>query len=120
MSMTAVLQNISKTQDRIIVDGTITLVGNYATNGIVLDLSHLGVPSNSKPTVFYAWSTVSQGAGLVIENYVYVPGTSQANGMLQIGVAGAEMANAGAFATTTPTNQTGYVLHFQAEFPALI
>ena len=119
MSMTAVVTNISKTLDRIIVDGTITLAGSYTTNGVTLDLSHLGIPSNGKPTVFYAWSTVAQGAAIVIENYVYVPGTSQANGMLQIGVAGAEMA-ATAFATTSPTNQTSYVLHFQAEFPAFI
>lgn len=119
MSMTAVLQNISKNQDRIIVDGTITLAGNYTTNGVALDLSHLGVPSNSKPTVFSAWSTVNQGAAILLDTYNYVPGTSQANGMLQIGVANAEMA-AAAFAATTPCNAAGFVLHFQAEFPAFI
>ncbi len=120
MSMTAVVTNISKTQDRIIVDGTITLAGSYATNGVTLDLSKLGIPSNGKPTKVVLFSVVGQGAAMLLDVYAYIPGTDQTNGKVQIGVANAEMA-ATAFATTTPTNATGgYALHFQAEFPAFI
>ena len=115
MSMTAVKTNLDKTLNKIIVDGTITLAGSYATDGVTLDLSKLGVPANGKPSAFFGWSTVTQGAAVLQDFYTYVPGTGQADGKLQIAVANAEMA-AAAFATTTPTNAPGYVLHFQAEF----
>ncbi len=119
MSMTAVKTNLSKNQDRFIVDGTITLAGSYVPNGVTLDLSTLGVPSNSRPTKFTARSTVTQGSAMLLDTYSYVPGTTQANGKLQIGVGAAEM-TAAAFASTSPTNATGYVLNFQAEFEPFI
>lgn len=119
MSMTAKVVNIDHTKNKIIVDGTITLAGSYATDGVALDLSHLGIPANSRPLEVWLWSTVTQGAAMLLDVYTYVPGTDITNGFVQIGVAGAEMA-ATAFATTTPTNATGYVLHFCAEFLAFI
>ena len=117
--MKAVVTNLDHTKNKIIVDGTITLAGSYATNGDTLDLSGLGVPSNSLPLSVSAWSTVSQGSGALKDAYTFVPGTKQNNGLLQIVVNNAEMA-AGTYAGTTPTNATGYVLHFQAEFPAFV
>ena len=116
MSMTAVKTNLIQAMNKIIVDGTIILAGNYAQHGVTLDLSGLGVPSNALPGPVWIYSTQTQGAAPQTDVYVYQPGTTQANGVVQIVIAGAEMANAAAFATTAPTNGTGYVLHFQAEF----
>jgi hypothetical protein len=119
MSMTAVKTRVDKTQNSIIVDGTITLAGDYVTNGVTLDLSKLGIPSNQKPLRVQAWSTVNQGAAVLQDFYTYVPGTNQTDGVLQIAVANAEMA-AAAFAATSPCNAAGYVLNFRAEFPAFV
>lgn len=119
MSMKAVVTLVDKTLQKFLVDGTVTLTGNYVTDGDTLDLSGLGVPASSLPLSVELWSTVSQGSAMLLDVYAYVPGASNATGKVQIGVAGAEMANT-AYATTSPTNATGYVLHFRAEFVAFL
>jgi hypothetical protein len=107
---------------KIVVDGTITLSGNYGTSGgalphgDTLDLSQLGIPASSVPWKLVAWSTVSQGSAPLYDFYHFNPGTTQANGVLQIIVGGAEMSPGSAYASTSPTNASGYVLNFQAEF----
>lgn len=117
MSMTAVLTNTQKQHDSFKVEGTVTLSGNYVAAGDTLDLSKLGVPSNSLPRFVRAWSTVT--AAVIDDTYAYIPGTTQANGKLQIKTGGADM-GAAAYNATAPTNTAGYVLHFEAEFPAFV
>lgn len=115
MSMKANVLFIDTTKSLVIVYGTIDLAGNYATQGVTLDLSSLGVPASLPPLRLEAWSQVSQGAGALKDAYTYIPGTAQSDGKLQVVVNSAEMA-ATAFASTTPTNATGYKLYFRAEF----
>jgi hypothetical protein len=124
MAMKAVVTNIDKTLNKFTVDGTITLSGNYGTSGgalphgDTLDLTGLGVPASGLPISFWAFSTVNQGAAPQYDFYQFNPGTTQANGILQVIVGGAEMTPGAAYAGTAPTNAAGYVLHFQAEFLA--
>ncbi len=121
MGMRAVALNVDHTKNKIIVDGTITLTGNYGTSGgalphgDLLDLSHLGIESNRIGEV-HAYSTVTQGSAPQYDYYHYNPGTDPSNGVLQIIVGGAEMAPAAAYASTAPTNAAGYTLWFRAEF----
>ena len=115
MSMKVTVTRIDATQSLVVAYGDITLAGNYATNGVTLDLSSLGVPAAAKPLRVELWSEVSQGAAALKDAYAYIPGTEQSDGKVQIVVNNAEMA-AAAFATTSPTNATGFKLHFRAEF----
>lgn len=113
MSMTAVQTRVDHTDGLIIIIGTITLAGSYVTNGVTLDLSAIA-PSNTLVWL-EAWSTVKQGAAALVDWYSYVPGNGLTDGKLQIAVGASEMA-AAAFASTSPTNATGYVLNFWAAF----
>ena len=123
MAMRAVALNVDHTKNKIIVDGTVTLTGNYGTaggalpHGDTLDLSNLGIPSNRVGAV-YLWASKTQGAAPLFDFYVYNPGTNISNGVVQIIVGAAEMTPGAAYAATTPTNQAGMVLFFQAEFLA--
>jgi hypothetical protein len=121
MAMTAVLTNISHTKDRFIVDGTVTLSGNYGTSGGALPhgdtLSLSGLcQSNTVPTKVMLWSTVPIGDAPLDDTYHFLPGTTQLNGVVQIALAGTEYTPGTAYSGASPTNVTGYVLHFQAEF----
>ena len=51
-----------------------------------------------------------------ISGSTLVPLAVDSNGVLQIIVAGAEMAPGAAYAATAPTNAAGYALFFRAEF----
>jgi len=124
MAMTAVALNVDHTKNKLIVDGTITLAGNYGTaggllpHGDTLDLSHLGINSHRLGEV-HLYSTVTRGSAPQYDYYHYNPGTDISNGVVQVIVAGAEMAPGAAYAATAPTNAAGYVLWFRAEFQAM-
>ena len=121
MAMKAVLSRIDHTKNRLIAIGTVTLSGNYGTSGgalphgDTLDLSQLGVASN---TLLRAtcWSTVPQGSAPLADSYVFVPGTTPANGLVQVSLAGTEFTPGNAYSGASPTNVTGYVLNFEASF----
>ena len=115
MSMKAVVTAIDQTNRFVIAYGTITLAGNYATNGVTLDLSKLGIPASLPPVLVEIWSQVSQGAAALKDFYTYINGTGQSDGKVQVVVNNAEMA-ATAFASTSPSNATGYKLYFRASF----
>lgn len=122
MGMTAVLVNLDHTQNEFIATGTVTLSGNYGTSGgglphgDLLDLSGLGIPSQSVPYSVEAWSTATQGSAPIEDRYDYLPGTTQANGWLQCSTAGSEITPGATYASTAPFNATGFVLNFRAWF----
>ncbi len=126
--LTPRVTNIDATQNQFIVDGIITPTLNYGTagaplpNGDTLDFSQLGIPSNAIPTKVEAWSVVPRGNAPLGDKYYYLPGTTQANGVLQIvaglGAAEAEFVPGNPYAGAAPTNVVGYVLHFRAWFPS--
>ena len=98
--------------------GTIALTGNYggsATHGDTLDLSALGVPSQQAPIVLI-WEAPTAGSGVTtVYRFTYCPGTTQANGLLQIMGAAAEYTQASAYSSNFPNT-----LYFMAIFPKFI
>ena len=122
MALKAALLGIDHTKGRLIAFGTITPSGNYGTSGgalphgDTLDLSQLGVASNTVPIKVTCWSQVPVGAAPLQDVYTYLHGTTQANGVLQIAVAGAEFTPGNPYSGASPTNVTGYALYFYADF----
>jgi hypothetical protein len=82
MSAIATLTRLDVTQDSIIAIGTIAFAGSFASNGDVLDLSLLGVPSGQIPLVSFYETTPAPGPAKGAA-WVYVPGTTQANGLIE-------------------------------------
>ncbi len=80
---------------------TITTSGTYATHGVTLDLSQLGIPSEYPPTDYHIFETPSAGSDQSGSDYLFCPGTTQANGVLQIFKGGTQQTDATAFPTTT-------------------
>ena len=61
----------------------VTLTGSFASNGDTLDLSQLGVQSNSAPVCVEFIEITPAPGPLKGATWLYVPGTSQANGLLE-------------------------------------
>ena len=122
MAMTAVLSRVDHTRNRLIAIGTVTLSGKYGTSGgalphgDTLDLSQLGIPSNTVPIRVSLWSTVPQGSAPLNDSYTYAPGTTLANGVVQVALAGTEFTPGNPYSGASPSNVTGYVLNFEASF----
>ena len=118
MSATATLTKIDFTGNALIAYGTIALAGSFLSNGDVLDLSQLGVPSAQLPTWVELFETTPAPGPQKGAHWSYVPGTTQANGLIE------------AFnGTTQLTVTTGtyaslslgatFSLAFRANFPSL-
>ena len=78
---------IDDTKSHFRVEFSITLASNYGTSsshGDTLDLSKLGVPSRSIPNRVELYEAPAAGAVATGFTFVYCPGTTQANGRLQI------------------------------------
>lgn len=83
-------QNPDTTGREVIVDGTVALTGNYggaATHGDTLDLTQLGdlLKSSQLPTKVDIWEDPTAGTAPTFYQFVYCPGTTQANGVVSIG-----------------------------------
>jgi hypothetical protein len=125
MSATAALltslPGIDATKAYLVADFTVTLTGNYGTaasHGDTLDLSGLGVQSNEIPIVEFFETTPAgdAGSGLVFR---YAPGTTQANGVLQIWdiATAAEVTEATAYSGVLPA---AFALQGRAYYPLFI
>lgn len=107
MSLTAALASLNFSPIDFTVGGsfrvlvTITTAGNYATHGVTLDLSQLGIPSEFPPTDFHIFETPAAGSSCSGYDYSFVPGTTQANGVVQSFLGGVEQTNATAFPAVT-------------------
>ena len=118
MALTAAATFIDNTPGRFVVEGTISYSGSYPTNGDTLDLSQLGVPSDQVPTsveiveVTPAASKPAYGA-----NFVYLPGSTQANGVVEI-FNGTTEITTGTYASIFGT--VPVALFFRAWFPSLV
>jgi hypothetical protein len=124
MAMKAVLKYIDHTKGTLVAFGTVTVSGNYGTSGgalphgDTLDFSQLGIATHSLPYQVELWSTPPQGAAPLNDTYTYMPGTTLANGVVQVSLAGTEFTPGNPYSGASPTNVAGYVLNFQAEFAA--
>lgn len=78
---------IDATLNKFLVEGTITLAGNYggaATHGDTLDLSQLGIPANTVPTRVEIFEAPPAGTAPTGYLFIFCPGTTQANGVMAI------------------------------------
>lgn len=122
MPIAATLQTtipVDATQSEFIATGILTLSGSYPTNGDTLDLSQLGIGANSVPIKVEIFETTPAPGPASGFNFVFLPGTTQANGLM-------EMFN-GTTQQTTATYAsivggiTGFALRFRAWFtPAFV
>ena len=108
--------NVDNTQSQVLITGTITLTGNYVTNGDTLDLSGLGAPSSGLPTRVEIFEITPAPGPAYGGIYTYVPGTTQANGLLQLNVSAGTQTAASAYSGLA----TGFALGFRAWFPSLV
>ena len=112
----SVLPNpIDKTQNNLVVYGTIAVSGTYATNGDTLDLSTLGIPSNQLPTMVEIYEVTPAPGPMYGAAFRYLPGTTQANGLLEVWDGTTQITTA-TWASLTGSI-TGFALRFRATFP---
>ncbi len=121
MGMKAVVLGVDHTKGTFQVYGTVTLSGNYGTSGGALPhgdtLDLTGVcQSNTIPINVQLWSSVPQGSAPLDDFYTYLPGTTIANGVVQVRTAGTEFTPGAAYSGASPSNVTGYTLFFKATF----
>lgn len=119
---------IDFTQSEEIIDGTITLSGNYgasSTHGDTLNFSGFA-QSSLIPNRVEIYESIAAGTAPLGYNYTFSPGTTQANGVLTItggaassGQGGTELTNGSAYSSFTPS-LNGAVLRFRAWFPRFV
>jgi hypothetical protein len=115
-------QNPDLTGREIVVDGTAVLSGTYGgvnTNGDTLDLTQLRdlLKSSQLPTKVEVFEDPPSGTAPFFAQFVYCPGTTQANGVLSIALAGVQLVGGTTYAGQT-TDITSAVLRVRAWFPA--
>lgn len=118
-----VLGPIDNTQNRFCVEFVVTLTGNYggaSTHGDTLDLSTLGAQSAQLPTEVQLFEASPAGAVPSGNIFRFMPGTTQANGVLSIfTAAGAEYTQASAYGTP-PFAIVGFTLRGRAWFQSFL
>ena len=119
------ITNTSFDSSNITVRGTIAFGANpltYATGGIILDFTGQDqIKSGSLPSQVLIKSAKAAAAPNTSEFvYTYLPGTTQANGKLQILTgAAAQSALAELAAGAVPAGVSGDTIIFEATFPRL-
>ena len=86
--------------------GPITIAESYVTNGVTFDLTPLGAISNSLPLLVEITETAASGVVPSGYNFVYVPGTTIANGVIVAYSTGGTQAAASTFASLGITGLT--------------
>lgn len=114
------ISNVVATFTTYEVYGTITPTGNYATGGDTLSFaSQDQIKSSSLPTqveIYSAHSTTTPQTNMFVYNYA--PGTSQANGKMQVFTgAAAQTALTELSAGAYPAGVTADTIQFHATFP---
>jgi hypothetical protein len=110
-------QNPDTTGREIIVDGIVVLSGSYTVHGDTLNLQQFGdlLKSSQLPIQVDVFEDPPAGTSPTFAQFVFCPGTTQANGLLAIALAGTELTAetyASAFSAGLPT------LRVRAWFPA--
>ena len=110
------ISQVDSTKKEFIVDIALTLAGSYVTNGDTLDLSQLGIPSASLPNKVEIFEITPAPGPAYGGTYTYVPGTTWANGLLQLNVSAGTQTAASAYSGLA----TGFALRARAWFPSFI
>lgn len=122
MAIAVTITNVDSTQNENIVEGVLTLTGNYggaSSHGDVFSLQGDFNKSGSLPIQVDIYEVAPAGAAGSGNNYFYMQGTTQANGALQVWTpAGAEYTEALAYGVP-PFGIVGFALKFRAHFLSL-
>ena len=86
--------------------GPITISGSYVNNGVTFDLTPLGALSSSLPIAVEITETAASGVVPSGYSFVYVPGTTIANGVILAFASGGTQAAASTFASLAITGLT--------------
>ena len=93
------------------VYGTIALSGSYVQGGDTLTFAGLGIQSSLVPFAVQFESQIGTAAQ-ALNNYTWVPGTTQANGKIRAFIGAVAELAAGAY----PAAATGDLISFTAQF----
>lgn len=117
MSLVATVTNISNVFNQFVVSGTIAATSTVPASptGDTLDLSKLGVASNSLPSVTIKEQPAS-GTAAWGGTFIYAEGTTQANGTVQMFTSGGTPVSG----TPTYTSLGIATLYFTAVFSKFI
>jgi hypothetical protein len=112
---------VDTTRNSVIVTGTLTLTGNYggaSTHGDTVNFAQFDqIKSSYIPKWVRVYEQPSAGTAALGFTYIFCPGTTQANGVLQIlSAVGTEISEGGAYSGTSPSLNNA-VLYFEAAFP---
>ena len=118
-------QTPDTTAREIIVDGTVTLTGNYggaSTHGDTLNLQQFGdlLKSSQLPTKVEIWEDPAAGTAPTGYEFIFCPGTTQLNGVLCIMGTGASAGGPGQEYTEASAYSAGLLaaaLRIRAWFP---
>lgn len=120
MSAIISITNVDFTQNRTIIEGIIALSGNYggaASHGDTLSFAGFDqIKANSVPVFVEIEEAPPAGTAPTGYNFVFCPGTSQANGVLAIMNALVEYTEGSAYSA----GLLAAVLQFRAEFTSFI
>jgi hypothetical protein len=119
MALTAALSSIDFTGKNFHVYGTVTPSASFLSNGDVLDFSQLGIPSNQLPIAVYLYETTPAPGPAKGAEWLYVPGTTQANGLVEA-FNGTTQLTASANTYASLTLGATFALAFEAIFPSEI
>lgn len=118
MSLAASVTNILNVFNEFVVEGSIAATSTVPASptGDTLDLSTLGVASNSLPTHVVVYENPPSGTAAWGGLFVYAQGTTQANGTVQM------FTSAGTPVSGTPTYASLGIttLYFRASFKKFV
>lgn len=125
MAVAVAITKSDITQNHQVLFGTFTLSGSYTTDGDTVSFgSTAGLLSSSPPDWIQVFEQPAAASAALGFNYIFAPGTTNANGLLQIfgsGVAstdGGTQIASGVYSGTTPSLSAA-VLYFVAWFPRI-
>ena len=115
---TVIPNAIDKTQQEFVVQVILTLTGTYPTNGDTLDLSKLGIPSNSVPNYVEIYETTPAPGPASGYAFTFLPGTNLTNGLMEA-FNGTTQFTTQAYGTP-PFAITGFQLKAKLWFPVFV
>lgn len=126
MSATASLLNtelpnpVDVTQQEFLIDFTVAFAGSFAANGDTLDLTVLNAASSLVPNKVELWeATPASGKPASGFTFIYLPGTTQANGIIEI-FSGSTQETASAATYASLNLPAAFVLRGRAWFTKFI
>jgi hypothetical protein len=106
------------TDKELIVEGTIVFSGTYPAGGDTLSFANNNkIQSRAVPLHVEIYEQPVSGGTMTGAEFAFIPGTTQANGILQITTAYTVAFPTGAYTAALLTPATGTTVKFRAYFP---